>query len=627
MISNGENWHYLAVKNLSGLLRGITSNHKEDFYCLNCFCAYSTKNKLEAHKKICENNKYCHVEMPTKDNNTIKYNQGEKSIKLPFFIYADLECLLEKISTCQNNPNESSTTEINKHTPSDYSLFTHCAFNKSKNKLDYYRGKDCMKKFCKDLRTHATKIINYEKKKMIPLTIKEKLHYNEQEICYICKKEFDNNDKKNYKVIDHWHFTGKYRGATHNICNLRYKVPREILVVFHNGSIYDYHFIIKELVKEFDGNFECLGENTKKHITFSAPIKKKIGNKDIEITYKIKFIDSYRFMSSSLSKLIDNLSEGLLNNKCLDCESCLNYMKTKNEKLILKCFNCKQNYEKAFNKKLIKRFASTYEFCNGNLNKFILLLRKDSYPYEYMGNWERFDETSLPNKESFYSNLNMENIENIDYRHGNNVFKRFKLKNLGEYHDLYVKSDTLLLADVFENFRNTCLKVYELHPAHFLSLPGLAWQACLKKTNIKLELLTDYDMLLMGEEGIRGGICHSIHRHAKANNKYMENYDKNEESSYIQYLDDNNLYGWAMSQKLPVNGFKWVEDTSRINEEFIKNYVEDSDKRYILEVDKKYPKKLHDLPSDLPFLPKRMKTDKCKKLVCNLQNKKNTSYT
>ena len=171
-------------------------------------------------------------------------------------------------------------------------------------------------------------------------------------------------------------------------------------------------------------------------------------------------------------------------------------------------------------------------------------------------------------------------------------------------------------------FRNTCLKVYELDPAHFLSLPGLAWQACLKKTNIKLELLTDYDMLLMVEEGIRGGICHSIHRYAKANNKYMNNYDESKESSYIQYLYANNLYGWAMSQRLPVNNFNWVEDTSIINEEFIKNYNENSSKGYILEVDVKYPKKLHDLHSDLPFLPKRIKIDKCKKLMCDLHNKK-----
>ena len=164
-----------------------------------------------------------------------------------------------------------------------------------------------------------------------------------------------------------------------------------------------------------------------------------------------------------------------------------------------------------------------------------------------------------------------------------------------------------------------CIKVYELDPAHFLSLPGLAWQACLKKTNAKLELLTDYDMLLMVEEGITGGICHSIHRYAKANNKYTKNYNKNEESLYIQYLDAHNLCGWAMSQKLPVNDFKWINNASKQCN--IKNYDEDSDKGYIFEVDVNYPKRLHDLHSDLRFLPERMKIDKCKKLVYNLHDK------
>ena len=412
--------------------------------------------------------------MPTKNNNIIKYNHGEKSMKLPFVIYTDLECLLEKMSTCINNPNESSTFKINKHVPSGYSIFTHCSFDESKNKLNYYRGKDCMKMFSKDLREHASKIINYEEKKMILLTAEEKVYHNKQNICYICKTEFNNNDKKNYKVRDHCYYKGKYRGAAHNICNLRYKVAKEIPIVFHNGSTDDYHFIIKELVKEFEGNFECLGENTEKYITFSVPIKKKIENKDLEITYKIKFIDSYRFMSSSLSKLVDNLSEGIHNNKCLDCKCCLDYIKIKNEKLLLKCFNCNNYYKKKFNKDLIKNFKNTYSFCNNDLNKFILLLRKGVYPDEYMDSWEKFNEKSLPSKEDFYSNLNMEDIDYIDYRHGNNVFKGIKLENLRDYHNLYVQSDTLLLADVFENFRDMCLKEYELDPAHFLLLPGLA---------------------------------------------------------------------------------------------------------------------------------------------------------
>ena len=189
-----------------------------------------------------------------------------------------------------------------------------------------------------------------------------------------------------------------------------------------------------------------------------------------------------------------------------------------------------------------------------------------------MDGWDKFNKTSIPSKESFYSNLSMENISETDYRHASNVFKTFKFNNLGDYHDLYVPSDTLLLVDVFENFRKACIKEYELDPAHFLSLPGLAWQASLKKTGVELELLTDYDMLLMIEEGIRGGICHAVNRYAKANNEYMKNYDENKESLYIQYLDANNLYGAAMSEKLPINGFKWVNDILGVNEKFIKRY-------------------------------------------------------
>ena len=229
------------------------------------------------------------------------------------------------------------------------------------------------------------------------------------------------------------------------------------------------------MAEEFKGEFECLGENTEKYITFSVPIQKEIIKKDkngndkiTKISYKIKFIDSYKFMSTSLSNLVSNLSEGLHNDRCIDCKSCLDYITTKDEQLFFRCFRFKNNYEKNFNEELIQRFANTYEFCNGDLNKFILLSRKGVYRYEYMDSWQRFDETSLPDKEAFYSNLNMEDITDVDYRHGKTVFEYLINKNLGDYHDLYVQIDTLLLADVFEKFRNMCIKVYKLDPAHFL---------------------------------------------------------------------------------------------------------------------------------------------------------------
>ena len=167
-------------------------------------------------------------------------------------------------------------------------------------------------------------------------------------------------------------------------------------------------------------------------------------------------------MSSSLSNLADSLSEEFHNDRCIDCKSCLDYMSVKDNQLIFRCFECKKNHKKDFNKELINRFSSTYKFCNGDIDKFILLLRKGVYPYEYMDSWERFNETSMPDKEAFYSNLNMEDITDVDYRHAKRVFENLSNKNLGDYHDLYVQSDTLLLADVFENFRNLCIKVYEL---------------------------------------------------------------------------------------------------------------------------------------------------------------------
>ena len=198
--------------------------------------------------------------MPSEINNTIKYNHGEKSLKVPFTIYADLECLLIKQQSCRNNPNDSYTEKKAMHEPCGYSLDLVSSFNSKQNKHSFYRRRDCIEKFCKDLKELATKIINYEEKEMIPLTDSENKFYEEQEVCHICQKEFchDKNEKTKFKlyqkVRNHCHYTGKCRGAAHSICNLKYKVPLEIPLKIHNGSKYDYHFIIRELAEELKVN-------------------------------------------------------------------------------------------------------------------------------------------------------------------------------------------------------------------------------------------------------------------------------------------------------------------------------------------------------------------------------------
>ena len=247
------------------------------------------------------------------------------------------------------------------------------------------------------------------------------------------------------------------------------------------------------------------------------PLKKE---DDGKITYKLKFIDSHKFIQTSLSNLVDNLF-GVYDKECkkcierkkirLNCE----FVGFKNGGLKYTSKECKKSCTKVVTQST-KNFPTFHEFCSGDMNEFFLLLRKGIYPYEYIDGWERFDENIIPPKEACYSKLDLENITDKDFEHVKKVWKAFEIKNLGEY--LYVQCDTFLLADVFENFRNKCIEIHVLDPAHFLSAPGLAWQACLKKTKVKLELLTNIDMLLMVEKGTRGGICQAIHRYAKANN-------------------------------------------------------------------------------------------------------------
>ena len=261
-------------------------------------------------------------------------------------------------------------------------------------------------------------------------------------------------------------------------------------------------------------------------------------------------------------------------------------------------------------------------------------MRKGVYPYEYMDSCERFAEPKLPSKEAFFSKLSDQRISDEEYRHAHRVWEVFNCKTMGDYGDLYNRSDVLLLADVFETFRKTCLRQYSLYPANYYTSPGLAWDALLKKTGV--ELLTDYDQHLFIEKGLRSGVCMASKRYARANNPMVEDYDPEKPNSYNLYMDANNLYGWVMSQPLPMGDFRW-EDCDKLAESILERPI-DSPEGYILEVDLESPKELHEEHNTYPLAPERMMVQKewmyqyglgygvvpteVEKLVSNLHNKK-----
>ena len=309
----------------------------------------------------------------------------------------------------------------------------------------------------------------------------------------------------------------------------------------------------------------------------------------------LTFLDSFQFMSSSLDKLVSNLPPTAF--KFIDAE-----FKNKNQATLMK--------------------------------------KKGSYPYDYMDSFKKFKQTTLPEKDEFYSLLIDKHISNEEYDHAKHVWKIFKIKNMDEYHDLYLKSDVLLLADVFEQFRKTCLKSYKLDPCHYFTSPGLSWDAMLRMTDVKLDLMSDVDMYQFIEKGMRGGTSYIAHIYGSANNKYMQNHDKSKPSKYIMYMDANNLYGWAMSQYLPTGGFRWLTE-EEINDKTLLNGQKDDYKGLILEVDLEYPVKLHNAHNNYPLAPEhiavtedmlspyckqiqekfQMSTGLVKKLIPNLMDK------
>ncbi len=379
-------------------------------------------------------------------------------------------------------------------------------------------------------------------------------------------------EEKVIKCADHCHITGKYRGAACGKCNLRMKVPMHVPILFHNLEGYDAHLFVKNLGTE-EGDIKCIPKTDEKYISFRKNILMETvvddNGKGRVKCLEMRFLDLYKFTLKPLDSLVKTLGK--------------DQFKTLTSQMI---------------PQIPKETADGRK--HDRIKSLDLLKRKGVFPYEFMTDFSKLSATSLPPKEAFYSQLTDSHISDEDYAHATNVWRAFGCKTMRDYHDLYLKTDVLLLADVMTEFRKTCKKAYGLDALYYYTSPGLAWDAMLKHTGIELDLISDPDMYLMVERGIRGGVSTIMKRYAKSNNKYVKGYDKESESVFIPYLDANNLYGWAMSKPLPVKNFRWMTDEELSQWENIPCF---------LEVDLEYPKELHDLHNEYPLAPERTRTN------------------
>ena len=444
LITENNRKQYVAIKSLSRLLSIKNTKHNgKEHFCMNCLQGFWEEKSRNEHVGYCKDNKSVRIEIPHK-RSIVEYSDGQFQFKVPFIMYADFESILEPISGPGNNPRISTTRGINVHIPSRWYVHSEFAYGEVKDPLKLYRGKDCVRKFCDHVIGEARRLYSsFPEKLMEHLTLVQWKDYKHVSSCHIWIKPFREGKPK---VRDHCHYSGIYRGVAHSLCNLQYKIPSYIPVVFHNLSGYDAHMFIKELASSSPNGAKMgvIAKNKEDYITFSISVEvDKYIDKDGEERSKegeLRFIDSFKFMSSSLDSLVNNLARG--NNKF-------------------------------------------FGFEDYNESQYKLLIRKGIYPYEYMDDWNKFRETILPPKEAFYSKLAMAGVNKEDYEHARRIWSEFEINNLGEYHDLYLRTDVILLANVFEAFREVCLDNYGLDPAHFYTAPGLAWKACLKKTKLK----------------------------------------------------------------------------------------------------------------------------------------------
>ncbi len=573
-LTEGENSHYCLITNFNKLIRSQLSKHEHRiFVCKRCFASFPTSDRLDEHKKYCSKETVEQAAMYSfpKPNEPMKFKKLNMTQPLDFVAFADFEVILTPPTTPTSSSN--STTRItHNHIPIAFSYYIigpeNTPYENGVHRT--YVGKDAPSVFLQDMKDHALQIkelIN-DHPDVPTLTPQEKHTFDSSASCCICSNNFTIFD---LRVIHHSHATGKFIGAAHQSCNVNCKRPDFLPVFFHNLSRYDGHIIAKVCGMD-EERIRVIPCNEENYISFS---------KFVCQDFSIRFLDSYRFLSSSLRNLVISLPNTKLTHT-------------------------------------LRAFPNPAEFSCAK--------EKNFFPYEFFNDESKLALNELPPPSAFYSSLDGSNISDEDYASAKNAWKVFNCNTLEDYLKVYCRIDVLLLADCFLSFREECLKAYTIDPLYCYSLPGFTFEAFLKLSRVQLDLLTDPDMYLFFESSVRGGLTNTICRYSKANCHTVPGYDSSQKPNTLLYLDANNLYGYSMSQPLPISDFKFEEDLSKFTPDFILNSItKDGNVGYFFEVDLTYPPELHNKHNNLPLCPVKecSPNTKIPKLLSTLKNKEN----
>ena len=591
LIEQDGKHHYVWIKNMSRLVGGRTAHTNKTHICNSCLHPFSTAKCLEEHEPYCLRHppqvvKYPNPDKP--DECVLKFKDHHKQHRIPFHLVCDFESFLTPISDEDDVANSRGTRVIDEHTVSGFACYRVTHFPQYQTAPTVYSGPEVMTAFYEHVMRESEIIgeIIARDELMMPLNSQQQAEYDSATNCFTCGNTFT---AENRKVRHHCHITGHFLFAACNKCNLQLKMvpgkrkreekdsnPKKcrklnsgerdeqsyfIPVIFHNLKSYDAHFVIKHFEKKYTEQALKNGKVSYDDVHVTPLSSEKYTTFQIG---KLRFLDSFQFLSTSLENLVSVL------------------LKSGKDK-----------------------FHNTTKYL-GNDD---MVFAKGVYPYSYMSSREKFAETELPPIESFYNGLTDESLEPADYERAKAIWTHFKIENMQQYHDHYLLSDVLLLADVFENFRNSVIEQHQLDCLHYVTLPSLAWGMALKHTGVELDLITDPAAYLMIENSMRGGIATIAKRYAEANNPYVPGYDASKETKYITYLDANNLYGSAMVETLPIGDFHFLTD-EQVAQFQLHAIAPDAETGYIIECDLEYPPHLHNCHSDYPLAPQHLTVER-----------------